>query len=513
MSDKSSKKRMFAVAPRLLKRALAAVTATVALTSLGIAPPAMGQARDLVDKITTPLVDPLLARPPRLDTGTILPGDDDIQPCPVAYDPATPLTLPIAVDLALCNDPQVKSAWASIKVQSAELGEARAGYLPTLNGGFSRVNDHTSFPNSNFESSTVKSNTLFSNFSWRLFDFGGRNANNRSAAALLDAALAGHDAALQKTLNSVISAYFDVQTALATVQARQKSEELSQLTVAAAQRREQHGEGAQSDTLQAMTALAKARLGSSRAEGDYEKAESILIYTVGLPANTKLDLVEDVEDPVDSIHEDLDTWLTQAEMHHPAIIAAQAQLTSARERVIATRSEGLPTVDLTANFYRNGRPDQSLSPTSTHETLVNLTLNIPIFDGFSTTYKVRGAQAQVELKEADLRETERQTLMDVVKAHADATMSLANLDASQKLLDAAHAAVDTVQRKFDRGATDILEMLNTQSALLDAQQERIRCLSEWRSARLRLLASAGVLGMGDIAGNGVVDKEKVMPGR
>jgi len=30
--------------------------------------------------------------------------------------------------------------------------------------------------------------------------------------------------------------------------------------------------------------------------------------------------------------------------------------------------------------------------------------------------------------------------------------------------------------------------------LSDAQQERIRCLADWRGARLRLLASAGGLG-------------------
>jgi outer membrane protein len=153
---------------------------------------------------------------------------------------------------------------------------------------------------------------------------------------------------------------------------------------------------------------------------------------------------------------------------------------------------------LTANFYRNGRPNQGLSATSTHETLVGLTLNIPIFDGFSTSYKVRGPEAQVEQKESDLQEARRQTLMDVVKAYADATTALGNLDASLNLLEAAQAATNAVQRKFDRGASDILDILNTQSAFLDAQQRRIRCLAEWRSARLRLLASAGALGMSNI---------------
>jgi outer membrane protein len=85
-------------------------------------------------------------------------------------------------------------------------------------------------------------------------------------------------------------------------------------------------------------------------------------------------------------------------------------------------------------------------------------------------------------------------LMEVVKAHADAVAALANLDASQKLLIVAQEALGSVQRKFAKGASDILEILSTQTALSDAQQERIRCLAEWRSARLRLLASAGSLG-------------------
>jgi len=121
-------------------------------------------------------------------------------------------------------------------------------------------------------------------------------------------------------------------------------------------------------------------------------------------------------------------------------------------------------------------------------------LTVPLFDGFSTTYKIRGAEAQVEQSEAQLLDTEHQILMEVVKAHADASASLLNLQASETLLAAAQDALGVSKRKFERGAADILEILNTQSALADAQQERIRSLAEWRSARLRLLANAGLMG-------------------
>ncbi|WP_162086228.1 TolC family protein [Sulfuriferula nivalis] len=59
---------------------------------------------------------------------------------------------------------------------------------------------------------------------------------------------------------------------------------------------------------------------------------------------------------------------------------------------------------------------------------------------------------------------------------------------------AAQESLNSSKRKYEKGAADILEILNTQTALSDAQQEQIRCMAEWRSARLRLLASTGLMG-------------------
>lgn len=211
-----------------------------------------------------------------------------------------------------------------------------------------------------------------------------------------------------------------------------------------------------------------------------------------------LDFYQDVEI---TLRQDLREWLRLAQEQHPAVVAARAQLESARAKLAAVRSEGLPTLDFTQSEYVNGRPNQGLTATQTTESVVGVTLNIPLFDGFGRTYKVRGAQAQIEVKEAELRDIQNQVLGDVAKAHADAVAALRNLQSSRRLLDAAQTALENVQRKYDRGISDILEMLNVQSALADAGQERIRALSEWRSARLRLLANAGTVGLKDMRKN------------
>ena len=129
---------------------------------------------------------------------------------------------------------------------------------------------------------------------------------------------------------------------------------------------------------------------------------------------------------------------------------------------------------------------------------------MPLFEGFARIYKVRGAQAQSEQSEAQLQDIKSQILMEVVKAHADAQSSFENLQASHQLLSATEAVVQSSQKRYDKGAADILELLSAQNALVDAQQERVRCLSDWRSARLRLMSSAGVLGRDQFVGKSLM---------
>lgn len=456
-------------------------------------------ALDSLGDLATPLADPLVSVPRELHTGKVLPGDDRPAACPVVKDFAEPLLLVEAVDLALCNNSQVRSAWAAIKVQAASVGTARAAYFPTLIGSAGWREDKTRYPDSDLNSRRIDSSPLNGAASWRLFDFGGRGAGLDAANQLLAAALAKHDAVLQKTLAAVIQAYFDTQTTRAAHQAKEAAETNARTTLETAKRREDKGAGSTGETLQAATALARATLDKNRAEGGYRKALAVLIYELGVPAGTRMHLVEEWPEVGDGeIAEELAQWLRQAERHHPALVAARSEAEAARSRVDVARSEGLPTVDASANYYEDGRLDQSATATRSQETVVGLTLTFPLFDGFSCTYKVRGAQAQVEQKEAERQDTEHQILMEVVKAHAEARSALNNLSASRTLLVTAEEALATTRRKYEQGAADILEILTTQTALADARQERIRCLADWRSARLHLLASAGLMGRGAV---------------
>lgn len=437
--------------------------------------------------------DPLKAKPPILRFGPTLPDGAPIQ-CPAQVDLRHPVGLLELIDLALCNNPKIAQAWASIKIQSSALGESRAAYLPTVSATYSPQQTQVNYPQFPSANTITSGSQQYANATWRLFDFGGRAANNASSYYLLQSALASHNAAIQKAMTDVIQSYFDVLTNKATVSAKERASQLALSSWQATVRRENKGVSAKSDTLQAQAALAKAQLVASRASGDYHKALAQLIFVIGLPADSKFSLQEPGQHTEKQDFKDLNAWLMAAEHDHPAIKAAKLQLESSKEKIRTARSAGLPTVDIFGSFYKNGYPNQGLQPVNSNTTTVGFSISIPIFEGFATTYKIRGAQAQAEKSEADMADIKTQILTEIVKSFADTQSSLMNLTASQKLLEAATASVDSAVKRYENGAADILELLISQNTMAEAQQERIRCVAEWRSARLRLMANAGVLG-------------------
>ncbi|NTW52632.1 MAG: TolC family protein [Chlorobiaceae bacterium] len=442
--------------------------------------------------------DPLGSQPDRLHTGATLP-DGSLIAFPASVDLSQPLELGAAIDVALCNNPQIRSAWAAIKIQAGVLGEARAAYLPTMKVSISRLGNWTSTSTAiGAADSYRQGNQAYGTLSLRLLDFGERRANNYAAAQLLVAALAAHDATVQKTMNSVILAYFDAMTAQSHYISSKKMADIAESILAATKRREQLGAAPLSDVLQATTALAKARLNESRAQGEFSKSLSLLVQSMGLAAGTNLRLPQKLElYRVDDLKA-LNNWLSEAEEQHPSIRQARAKLAADKAKITVARSEGLPSLDATAYVSMNGYPNQGLSFNNQSVRVAGVTLNLPIFDGFARTYKIWGAKAQVEQSEAQLQDTSNQILTEVVKAHADALTSLGTLKASERLMAAATDGLRSSMRRYDRNAADILEVLNSQSSLADAEQERIRAVAEWRSARLRLLANSGVLGMADL---------------
>ncbi len=444
--------------------------------------------------------DPLLAQPAGMPDMRALPGDAVSTPCPTQLNITKPLSLVSAVDLALCSNPQLRDTWAQIKVQVAQVGQARSAYLPTISAQISELNNRTVYPGFPSADNTTNGHMTYASLNWLLFDFGGRSANLEAAEDALKAAIDNHDAEMQKLLGEVISDYFNAIAAQAKVSASIKAEDLARQIEDSATRRLQHGTGDRGDQAQAKTAAAKAELTLARDIGERDKTLAEMVYALGLAPDTNIVLPGLLEPGRSEAVAALSDWVRLAEQYQPAIHAAKEQWSAAQSKARSTRSDGLPTLSFVSYFDQNGYPNQGLQPTKNSVTSIGLMLNVPIFDGFMQHYKIDEANARADVAQAKMQDTEHQILKQVVSAYGDALMALDSIDASRTLLESARVAMESVQNRYDHGVGTMIELLTAQSSLADARQQWVQSLARWEAGRLELLAASGVLGHAALEG-------------
>lgn len=418
--------------------------------------------------------------------------------------PGRPLSLPEAVARALCANPKTRQSWAAIKTRAAAVGVAAGAFLPTLSSTWQDGRDRTSTmlnDHPEYDSDTMATPYSGSvSLSWVLYDFGGRQAAHENAADLLAAAQATHQATLQTVFDTVAKDYYAAQAARGAWVAAVETERMARDSLAVATHRVDRGVAPVSDALQAETALDQARLALSKAESDGQDALGQLAVDMALRPDTPLDLPEvgaGVE-PDDDFRQSVAALIDEAVRHHPALRAVQAQAQAAQAEIRQTEAEGLPSVSLIGHYSRDTQPiAESLGlPTmaaTRSDYYAGLQLTIPLFEGFSRTYKIHAARAEAERQRAAVDETRDKIALDVWTAYQALTMTTRNLGASAELLRVAQRSFDAAQNRYRTGVGSMIELLNAQSAVAGARRQRIRSLTDWRASRLDLAASLGRL--------------------
>ncbi|WP_153110865.1 TolC family protein [Propionivibrio limicola] len=386
------------------------------------------------------------------------------------------------VDLALCRNPQTHEAWANARYQAAQVGVARSDYLPTLDGRAAASRLRTDGDTNNPSSASL---TL----SWLLYDFGARDANLENARQLLSATSATLDATVQAVFLAALQSYYNAQAARAALIAAQESEKASRESLTAAEVRYRVGTATPADRLQAQTAWSQAVLNRIRVEGVVKTTLGTLANVMGLDANQPLTLAEIPRAaPETTFERDLDALIAEARQRRPDLQAAESQVKAAQASVDYARAVGLPTLSL------SGGPGwQDTGAISSHSNAVGLTLTVPFFSGFNTTYNVRSAQARVDVASAQRDSVRLQVALDVWTAYQSLVTATQSFRTAGDLLASAEQSEKVALGRYKAGVGSILDVLNAQSALAAARLQRIQAALDWHVSRATLAKAVGAL--------------------
>jgi len=444
----------------------------LALTSTATVLPAAAGSLD--DPFATAARTPAAPSPQQFGRSGAVPCTDRL--------PDTPLGPGEAVDLALCRHPQTREVWATARAQAAQLGVARAAWLPTVDASLAATRyQYAEDPYTRRSASLT--------LSWLLYDFGQRAAGVEAAEQLLAAASATQDATVQSLFLAALQAYYNAQATRAAVGAAGQAERSAEAALAAAELRYKVGVGTPADRLQAQTARSQATLNRIRAEGEAQKALGVLANAIGLPAGRPLALQDAPPPPAPgAFAQDVAALIAEAQARRPDLKAAEAQLRAAEAAVDAARAAGLPRLSLAA-----GPSWVDTGPTTTQGGQFGLTLSVPLFSGFDTTYRVRSASAQADVRAAQRDRVQNQVALDVWQAWQNLNTATQSLQTTADLVASAEQSERVALGRYKAGVGSVLDLLSAQSALAAARVQRIQAELDWNVNRAALAQSVGAL--------------------
>ncbi|MGB7815647.1 MAG: TolC family protein [Methylotenera sp.] len=421
--------------------------------------------------------------PPAIPTGYL-----EGSACATAnYDKV--LTLADVAEAALCNNPQTREAYASARIQAAQVGIAKSAYLPSVNDNVSgNLNvAHPEQPTRSNPYSNLSNNIVAS---YLLYDFGNRNANLENARQLLQAASATQSSIVQNVLLNAIQSYYQVQANMAAVDAARESERASEESYKAAEARYKAGVATPADKLQAQTLYAQNSLTRITTEGNLKTAYGALANVMGLAANQPLKLAASASiQPPTSIDQDINALIEQARTRRPDLIASEAQVKAAQASVEASRAASKPTVSVAVSNNLQDGSNQSFGSNSA----LGVTVSIPIFSGYGPSYKIRSAEANAEVRAAQRDQLRLQISLDVWRAYQSLRTANESMRAAAVLVSSAEESSRVALGRYKAGVGNILDSINAQSALASARQQQIQANLNWNIARATLAQSMGGL--------------------
>lgn len=390
------------------------------------------------------------------------------------------------VDQALCRNPKTFELWASARNQAALVGVAQAPFLPSLDG--SGAIQRTLGKNENTTTRSVSA-TL----SWLLLDFGNRSANLENARQLLSAAASTFDTTVQSVFLAALQAYYNAQAARAALEAMHEAEKASRESLTAAETRYRVGTATPADRLQAQTAWSQAVLNRIKAEGVLKTTQGTLANVMGLDPGTqlRLDTIADAK-PEAAFERDIETLIAAARNLRPDLKAAEAQVRATQASIDAARAAGRPTLTLgTGPTWQGIRTGNS--EVSSHGNAIGLTLSIPIFSGFDTTYRVRAAEARAEVASAQRESLRLQVALDVWSAYQNLLTATQSIRTTGDLLASAEQSERVALGRYKAGVGTLIDLLNAQSALAAARLQGVQAALDWHVSRATLAKAVGSL--------------------
>ena len=310
--------------------------------------------------------------------------------------------------------------------------------------------------------------------------------NYRSASMNANAsALTARDAR-ELVIFAVAGSYMQILRTQAQVLAQTDQVQYSQALYVQAQAQSEAGTKAEIDAFRILVQLQTEQQRLRSEESDLKKQSFAFARLLGLPVNARITftsiLNEDATPPFG-----VEQAVQQALARRQDLKAQEAQVRAAEATVKAARAEHMPTASIQGYYGLQGiNPDQGRSVFS-----ATASVSIPVFEGGRVRSDVEQANAALDQHRAELDDQRGVVELQVRSAYEDLDVAITQAQVAKSNRELALKILKQSQDRFASGATDSVEVVQSQQTLGTALDDYVSALYAENLARISLSRAMG----------------------
>ena len=381
------------------------------------------------------------------------------------------------------HDPRLMAERQLLRAAEQRVEQAVAAFRPQLvaNGDLGRQRE--SINDENFNYGNAENGQLIG--IQPLFNGFGSQARWQGSQARLQAAHFRYIQVEQQVLFSAISAWLDVcATSLLEKLSLQQWQRMQQMDDATRKRLDA-GDGTSTEVAQTESRLAAAqgqyadaRAGHEtavaafrRATGQEPQQESFPPFPVALPASLEL-----AEQQVEK---------------HPELLQLGQEEQAAQSDVEAARSSLWPTLSLRGEIGTSRAPEVGLNRLRNDS--ITLNLSMPLYQGGADSARIKEAESLRRKLRYDEMDGKAAALLRLRESWVQYRAAGEVIQSAYLSHQAARKALHGMQIEYREGMRTLLDVLNTESEMFNAQVRQVQLERSARQQAYRVIAAMGLL--------------------
>lgn len=410
-----------------------------------------------------------------------------------------PLTLECSFEIALDQNPRKKAAEEGVLAQEELVLAAYSPYYPEVHGfaSYRRFRQFIFLPQFNSPIpitiprvvGPINDYTINVYSRFVIFDNGLRRARLMKAYSNLNLANDQAESIRQALLLQVAESFFSYLRAQSLYNVAEENFARAKDHVLIAEMRQRVGSVPPLDVYRTKASAAQSELNIFQAKRALKTAQSTLNVSLGLPPESSLELADENIPLINPKSLKLNDLLDAAHKYRPEIGASYEKINYVEQSIKEIKSEYGPTIAANGLY---GKHDSNFFP-SEAEWSFGVTIDMPLFEGFRTMHTLRKAKHELWQAKADLEDAALSVRKDVWDSFAMLEESHQSIRAAEASALYAQKAYRLAQKRYEVGASPLNDLLDSQAALFEAEQQVVNNRFNSSSSYVTLLWSAGII--------------------